>query len=134
MTLVRAGKSLQIQLPVSASIRLCSPDLHGRYPFVLHLRAAGVFDRNLAIVSGFENKAGLMRLLGAVKSPLITRALVRGCRNGRTRGHLLALLPAQLAMATRARKGPCEIRQRRACAQASNIWSPCLARPQTIRS
>ena len=73
MTIVRRGKSMQIELPVSAQHPTLVADLHGGYPSVFHLRPVGVFDGDLAIGSRFENNAGLLRLLGAVKSPLITR-------------------------------------------------------------
>jgi S1-C subfamily serine protease len=75
MTLVRAGKSLQIQLPVSAEHPTLLTDLHGRYPSYFIYGPLVFSTATWQFVSGFENKAGLLRLLGAVKSPLITRAL-----------------------------------------------------------
>jgi S1-C subfamily serine protease len=75
MTLVRAGKSLQIQLPVSAEHPTLLTDLHGRYPSYFIYGPLVFSTATWQFVSGFESKAGLMRLLGAVKSPLITRAL-----------------------------------------------------------
>src|SRR6202040_2900638 len=75
MTVVRAGKTMQIQLPVSAQHPTLITDLHGSYPSYF-IYGPLVFSRaTWQMVSSFENNAGLLRLLGAVKSPLITRAL-----------------------------------------------------------
>ena len=44
LTVVRAGKTLKIELPVSAEHPTLVADLHGELSVVLHLRTAGVFD------------------------------------------------------------------------------------------
>jgi len=75
MTLVRAGKSMQIQLPVSAEHPTLVSDLHGGYPSYFIYGPLVFSTATWQLVSSFENNAGLLRLLGAVKSPLITRAL-----------------------------------------------------------
>ena len=74
MTIVRAGKSHADRIARVGA----APDAGHRparqLSVLLHLRPAGVFDaQRWQLVSGFENNAGLMRLLGAVKSPLVTR-------------------------------------------------------------
>jgi len=73
MTIVRAGKSMQIQLPVSAQHPTLITDLHGNYPSYFVYGPVVFSTASWQLVSSFENNAGLLRLLGAVKSPLITR-------------------------------------------------------------
>ncbi len=75
MTLVRAGKPVQIQLPVSAQHPTLVKDLHGGYPAYFIYGPLVFSTATWQMVSSFENNAGLLRILGAVKSPLITRAL-----------------------------------------------------------
>jgi S1-C subfamily serine protease len=75
MTLVRAGKTLQIQLPVSAEHRILLTDLHGSYPSYFIYGPVVFSTATWQFVAGFEKNAGLLRALGAVKSPLVTRAL-----------------------------------------------------------
>jgi S1-C subfamily serine protease len=75
MTLVRAGKTLKVQLPVSAQHPTLVTDLHGGYPSYFIYGPLVFSTATWQLVSSFENNAGLLRLLGAVKSPLITRAL-----------------------------------------------------------
>ena len=75
LTVVRAGKSMQIQLPVSVQHPTLVTDLQGSYPSYF-IYGPLVFSRaTWQLVSSFENNAALLRILGAVKSPLITRAL-----------------------------------------------------------
>jgi S1-C subfamily serine protease len=74
LTVVRAGKPLKIELPVSATRPTLSPDLHGEYPSYF-VYGPIVFSRaTRQFLSAFENNAGLLRVLGYVKSPLVTRA------------------------------------------------------------
>src|SRR5580693_126922 len=73
MTIVRAGKTLQIQLPVSAEHPTLVNDLRGGYPSYFIYGPLVFSTATWQLVSSFENNAGLLRLLGAVKSPLITR-------------------------------------------------------------
>jgi S1-C subfamily serine protease len=75
MALVRAGKTMQVELPVSAEHPTLVTDLHGGYPSYFVYGPLVFSTATWQLVSGFENNAGLLRLLGAVKSPLITRAL-----------------------------------------------------------
>ena len=75
LTLVRAGKTLQVQLPVSAEHRTLVSDLKGSYPSYFIYGPVVFSAATWQLVSTIENNAGLLRLLGAVKNPLITRAL-----------------------------------------------------------
>jgi S1-C subfamily serine protease len=73
LTVVRAGKPLKIELPVSADRPTLAPDLRGEYPSYF-IYGPVVFSRaTRQFLSAFENNAGLLRILGYVKSPLITR-------------------------------------------------------------
>src|SRR5277367_5056208 len=74
MTLVRAGSTMHIQLPVSAQHPTLVADLHGEYPSYFIYGPLVFSAATWQFVSSIENNAGLLRLLGAVKSPLITRA------------------------------------------------------------
>ncbi|HME39776.1 MAG TPA: trypsin-like peptidase domain-containing protein [Steroidobacteraceae bacterium] len=73
-TIVRGGKSMQIQLPVSSQHPTLVADLHGGYPSYFIYGPLVFSAASWQLVSSIENNAGLLRLLGAVKSPLITRA------------------------------------------------------------
>ena len=74
LTVVRSGKSLKIELPVFAQRPTLAPDLHGEYPSYF-VYGPMVFSRaTRQFLSLFENNANLLRILGYVKSPLITRA------------------------------------------------------------
>jgi len=74
LTVVRSGKPLKIELPVSANRPTLSPDLRGEYPSYF-VYGPIVFSRaTRQFLSAFENNAGLLRILGYVKSPLVTRA------------------------------------------------------------
>jgi S1-C subfamily serine protease len=74
LTVVRAGKPLKVELPVSADYPQLVSDLHGEYPSYF-VYGPMVFSRaTRQFLSGFENNAGLLRLLGYLKSPLATRA------------------------------------------------------------
>jgi len=75
MSIVRAGKSMQIQLPVSAEHPTLVTDLRGGYPSYFIYGPLVFSTATWQLISSFENNAGLLRILGAVKSPLITRAL-----------------------------------------------------------
>jgi S1-C subfamily serine protease len=74
MTIVRAGRSMQIQLPVSAEHPTLVTDLRGGYPSYFIYGPLVFSSATWQLVSSFENNAGLLRVLGAVKSPLVTRA------------------------------------------------------------
>jgi S1-C subfamily serine protease len=73
LTVVRAGKPLKIELPVSAQRPTLAADLHGEYPSYF-VYGPIVFSRaTRQFLSLFENNANLLRVLGYVKSPLVTR-------------------------------------------------------------
>jgi S1-C subfamily serine protease len=75
LTVVRAGKLLQLQLPVSAEHPTLVHDLHGSYPPYFIYGPVVFSVATWQMISSIEANAGMLRLLGLVKSPLITRAL-----------------------------------------------------------
>src|SRR5271169_3637333 len=75
LTVVRAGKVLQIQLPVSAEHPTLVTDLAGRYPSYFIYGPLVFSAATWQLVSNVENNAGMLRMLSFVKSPLVTRAL-----------------------------------------------------------
>jgi S1-C subfamily serine protease len=75
LTVVRAGKALQIQLPVSAEHPTLVTDLNGSYPSYFIYGPLVFSTATWQLVSGLESNAGTMRLLGFANSPLVTRAL-----------------------------------------------------------
>jgi len=75
LTVVRAGKTLQLQLPVSPEHPTLVRDLHGSYPPYFIYGPLVFSIATWQMVSSIEGNAGMLRLLGFVKSPLITRAL-----------------------------------------------------------
>jgi hypothetical protein len=75
LTVVRGGKSLQIQLPVSAEHPTLVTDLRGSYPSYFIYGPIVFSPATWQLVSSLEANAGLMRMLGLVKSPLVTHAL-----------------------------------------------------------
>jgi S1-C subfamily serine protease len=75
LTVVRGGKTLAIQLPVSTEHPTLVTDLHGSYPSYFIYGPLVFSPATWQLVSSLENNAGLMRMLGLVKSPLVTRAL-----------------------------------------------------------
>jgi S1-C subfamily serine protease len=75
LTVVRAGKTLQIQLPVSSEHPTLVTDLRGSYPAYFIYGPLVFSPATWQFVSGLESNSGLMRMLGLVKSPLVTHAL-----------------------------------------------------------
>ncbi len=74
LTVVRAGKPLKIELPVLAEYPTLVSDLHGEYPSYF-VYGPLVFSRaTRQFLGAFENNANLLRVLGYVKSPLVTQA------------------------------------------------------------
>ena len=74
LTVVRAGKPLKVELPVLGEYPTLVSDLHGEYPSYF-VYGPMVFSRaTRQFLSAFENNAGLLRVLGYVKSPLVTRS------------------------------------------------------------
>jgi S1-C subfamily serine protease len=74
LTVVRAGKAQQIQLPVSAQHPTLVSDLRGGYPPYFIYGPMVFSTATWQLVSSIENSTGMMRVLGFVKSPLVTRA------------------------------------------------------------
>jgi S1-C subfamily serine protease len=74
LTIVRAGKTLQVQLPVAADHPTLVADLHGGYPpyFVYGPMCFSVATRQM--LSNFDSNAGMMRALAFLKSPLASMA------------------------------------------------------------
>jgi len=75
LTVVRAGKPLQIQLPVSSEHPTLVADLRGGYPPYFIYGPIVFSTATWQLVSSIENNVGMMRMLGLVKSPLISHAL-----------------------------------------------------------
>jgi S1-C subfamily serine protease len=74
LTLVRAGKPLKVELPVSPEYPTLVADLHGEYPSYF-VYGPMVFSRaTRQFLNAFENNANLLRVLAYVKSPLVTRS------------------------------------------------------------
>ena len=75
LTVVRGGKTQQLELPVSAEHPTLVMDLRGTYPSYFIYGPLVFSPATWQLVSSLENNAGLMRMLGLVKSPLVTHAL-----------------------------------------------------------
>jgi S1-C subfamily serine protease len=75
LSVVRAGKVMRIQLPVSSDHPTLVSDLRGSYPSYFIYGPMVFSAATWQLVAGLENNAGLMRMLGFMKSPLVTRAL-----------------------------------------------------------
>jgi S1-C subfamily serine protease len=74
LTVVRAGKPVKVELSVLAEYPTLVTDLHGEYPSYF-VYGPMVFSRaTRQFLSAFENNASLLRVLGYVKSPLVTRS------------------------------------------------------------
>src|ERR1700692_4733403 len=75
LAVVRGGKTLAVQLPVSADHPTLVTDLRGTYPSYFIYGPMVFSPATWQLVSSLENNAGLMRMLGLVKSPFVTHAL-----------------------------------------------------------
>ncbi len=75
LTLVRAGRTLEVQLPVSAEHPTLVRHLQGTYPSYFVYGPLVFSTATWQFVAGLENNPGVLRALGLVMSPLITRAL-----------------------------------------------------------
>jgi S1-C subfamily serine protease len=75
LTVVRGGRSLEVQLPVSAEHPTLVTDLRGAYPSYFIYGPIVFSPATWQLVSSIENNVGMMRMLGLVKSPLVTHAL-----------------------------------------------------------
>ena len=75
LTVVRAGKTLKVQLPVPAERASVVSDLRGSYP-PYFIYGPLVFSKaTWQMVGAVESNVGMLRALGFAKSPLVTRAL-----------------------------------------------------------
>jgi S1-C subfamily serine protease len=75
LTVVRAGKTLKVRLPVSTEHPSVISDLRGSYP-PYFIYGPLVFSKaTWQMVGAVESNVGMLRALGFAKSPLITRAL-----------------------------------------------------------
>jgi S1-C subfamily serine protease len=73
LTVVRANKAMQLEIPVSSEHHNLITDLHGSYPSYF-VYGPLVFSRATTQYLGFmRNNPGIMTALGFVGSPLITR-------------------------------------------------------------
>jgi S1-C subfamily serine protease len=75
LTIVRAGKALKIQLPVSSQHPTLVVDLRGGYPPYFIYGPLVFSTATWQLISSLQNNVGMLRMLGFVKSPLVTRAL-----------------------------------------------------------
>jgi S1-C subfamily serine protease len=75
MSVVRAGKTVVLELPVSSEHPTLISDLRGSYPSYFIYGPLVFSPATWQFVSSFENNASLMRMLGFVKSPLVTHGL-----------------------------------------------------------
>jgi len=75
LTVVRGGKSMAIRLPVSSEHPTLVADLRGSYPSYFIYGPMVFSPATWQMVSSLENNVGMMRMLGLVKSPLVTHAL-----------------------------------------------------------
>jgi len=75
LTVVRAGKTLKVQLPVPTERASVISDLRGSYP-PYFIYGPLVFSKaTWQMVGAVESNVGMLRALGFAKSPLVTRAL-----------------------------------------------------------
>jgi S1-C subfamily serine protease len=74
LTLVRAGKVMKVELPVSPEHPTLVADLHGGYPpyFIYGPMCFSIATRQM--LSNFDGNAGTMRALSFLKSPLASMA------------------------------------------------------------
>jgi S1-C subfamily serine protease len=73
LTIVRAGKPIQVSLPLLIERPQLVPDMHGEYPSYF-IYGPLVFSRASALFTSFlNNNASLMGLFGFVGSPLVTQ-------------------------------------------------------------
>jgi S1-C subfamily serine protease len=72
LTIVRAGKTLQVSLPLIIARPQLVPDIHGEYPSYF-IYGPLVFSRASALFTSFlNNNASLMGVFGYMGSPLVT--------------------------------------------------------------
>jgi len=75
LTLMRAGKSLKVQLPVPTHYPLLISDLRGSYPPYFIYGPMVFSTASWQTLTSLKNNANAMRVLGFGKSPLLTRIM-----------------------------------------------------------
>jgi S1-C subfamily serine protease len=75
LTLVRGGKVLTVELPVSVERPTLVSDLHGSYPSYFIYGPLVFSTATWQFISGLASNVGTLRALGFMKNPLVTRAL-----------------------------------------------------------
>lgn len=75
LTVVRAGKAMTLQLPVSVERPTLVGDLHGNYPSYFIYGPLVFSTATWQFISGLASNVGTLRALGFIKNPLVTRAL-----------------------------------------------------------
>jgi S1-C subfamily serine protease len=73
LTVIRAGKRLQFNVPVSAERALLIPGLEGAYPPYFVYGPLVFSSASSEFVSGLANRGGLLQALSFLGSPLVTR-------------------------------------------------------------
>jgi S1-C subfamily serine protease len=74
LTVARGTKLLQIRLPVSAEHPTLVTDLHGSYPSYFIYGPLVFSTATWQLLSSVEGNTNMLRMLGFVKSPLVSRA------------------------------------------------------------
>jgi S1-C subfamily serine protease len=74
LTVVRGTKVLQIRLPVSSEHPTLVTDLHGSYPSYFIYGPLVFSTATWQLLSSVEGNTNMLRMLGFVKSPLVSRA------------------------------------------------------------
>jgi S1-C subfamily serine protease len=73
LTIVRAGKTMEVQLPVQSELPMLIPDLHGDYP-PYFIYGPLVFSKaTLPFLLALNKRPELMNILSAIGSPLVTQ-------------------------------------------------------------
>ena len=128
LTVIRAGKSIPVMLPVSSEHPTLVTDLRGSYPSYFIYGPLVFSPATWQLVSSMENNAALMRMLGFVKSPLITHALDEP--NDELQELVVVsspFFPPSWRTATRIPRVPWCIRSMERVSRACVIWLPCCA-------
>ena len=73
LTLVRTGRELKVELPVSANRPALIPDLNGEYPSYFVFGPLVFSTATAQFLGAFNNNANLVVMLSAIRSPLAVR-------------------------------------------------------------
>ena len=135
LTVVRAGKTLQIELPVSADRPILAAGSARRIPFLLRLWAAGVFTGDAAVSGSVRKQCRLAAGL-ELREESAGHADLRcaECGPGRAGRHLVAVLSAQIGewLFQRHRLGG--VFDQRHAREEPQALGRAAARPYRIRS